>query len=60
MPHDICIRITDAQFEALKAERVRTLVPTSAFIRKAIEDALNPTGHELHIRAAVARGELKP
>jgi hypothetical protein len=44
MSVDIVVRFTDEQAAALKAERARTLVPTSAFIRRAVEDALNPTG----------------
>jgi len=44
MSVDIVVRFTDEQAAALKAERTRTLVPTSAFIRRAVEEALNPTG----------------
>jgi|HubBroStandDraft_1064217.scaffolds.fasta_scaffold24487_3 hypothetical protein len=46
MSVDILVRFTDAQAAALKAERARTLVPTSAFIRRAVDAALNPPKEE--------------
>jgi hypothetical protein len=42
MSVDILVRFTDEQATRLKAERARTLVPTSAFIRKAVAAALDP------------------
>jgi hypothetical protein len=44
MSVNINIQFTNEQAAALKAERTRALVPTSAFIRRAVEEALNPTG----------------
>ncbi len=40
MSVDILVRFTDVQAAALKARRENTMVPTSAFIRRAVEKAL--------------------
>ena len=40
MSADILVRFTDVQAAALKARREKTLVPTSAFIRRTVEKAL--------------------
>jgi hypothetical protein len=57
MSVDIVVRFTDEQAAALKAERARTLVPTSAFIRRAVEEALNPTGADALLKNIQGKAE---
>jgi hypothetical protein len=53
----LTLRIPNSLAEALKAEKARTHEPTANFVRRALEDALNPTGAELILRNIQERVE---
>jgi len=52
------VRITKSMADELAAHRKRTMVPTSAFVRRAIDELLHPTGSDAMFEAAFEAGEI--
>jgi predicted transcriptional regulator len=56
--HILSVQITDELDKALAEHAKRTLIPTSAFVRRAIENALDPkTGVDAQIDAQRVEAE---